>query len=81
MAKRVLPAKFDKRLGEALDATGLPWTIEPGTRHFKIRLAGRLCGLVPQGVKGDNSPKMLAKNVKQIRRIADEIKQGKPNGR
>lgn len=80
MAKRVLPVRFDKRLGEALDATGLPWTIEPGTRHFKIRLAGRLCGIVPQGVKGESGPKMLAKNVKNVQRIAAKIKEGKPNG-
>lgn len=74
MGKRCKPVKFDKRTEAALNATGLPWTIEPGTNHFQIRLAGRLAGLVPQGVKGETPRQMICRNVKQIQRIAAEIK-------
>lgn len=41
MGKRCKPVKFDPALEAALNATGIPWTIEPGSKHFQIRLAGR----------------------------------------
>jgi hypothetical protein len=76
MGKRTEPVKFDPRLRAALEETGLEWGIEPGTKHFKLRLAGRLVCVIPQGVKGDNSRIMTAKNVKSVQRLA-AVLQGK----
>lgn len=75
MGKRTKPVKFAPELEKALDATGLPWHIESGSKHFKIRLAGRMAGIIPQGVKGDNSRICLAKNIRNIERLAAELKQ------
>lgn len=33
---------------EALDATGLEWSVVRGTRHYHLRLGGRLIGILPR---------------------------------
>jgi hypothetical protein len=41
---------------EALNETGLPWSVEPGKKHRKIMLGGKLVGVVPlKGMGGRNS--------------------------
>jgi hypothetical protein len=37
-----------KNIREELEATGLPWTVEVGTKHQHIRLAGKLVCVVPR---------------------------------
>lgn len=55
-----------------LQETGLPYSIETGSRHRKIKLAGRLVGIYPMGGKGTH--KRAALNIRaQIRRAAKEI--------
>jgi hypothetical protein len=76
MGKRTRPVKFDAKLEAALNATGLPWHIEPGSKHFQIRLSGRLAGIIPQGVKGDNSRVMTSKNIKNVNILAARLKAG-----
>lgn len=75
MGKRTEPVKFDPKLKAALNETGLPWTIEPGSKHFKLRLAGRLVSIIPQGVKGGHSKVCTAKAIKDVKRIAAELRQ------
>lgn len=55
-----------------LKETGLPYSIEKGSRHRKIKPAGRLVGIYPMGGKGDH--KRAALNIRsQIRRAAREL--------
>lgn len=57
----------------ALEETGLPWEIEPGRGHMKIKLAGHLVGVTRQNKAGNN--RRAEKNViAQIRRKAAELK-------
>lgn len=58
--------RVPKPIKTALDATGLPWSIESGSRHFHIRLDGRLVGILPQGKPGDG--RGLKNTLAQIRR-------------
>lgn len=61
-------------LETALSETGLPWALEPGHGHVKIRLAGRLAGVVPSGKNARDGHKRAALNVRaQIRKIAAEM--------
>ncbi len=40
---------------DALNETGLPWQIEPGTKHRKIMVAGKMVGVVSlKGINGHN---------------------------
>lgn len=55
-----------------LAATGLPYSLEQGGRHLKIKLAGRLVGVMPRDGGHDND--RAAKNVRaSIRRAAREL--------
>lgn len=59
-----------------LDATGLPWRIEEGKKHLKLRLGRRMVGILPiKGKRGDMSQDRRAYlNVRsQIRRAASEL--------
>lgn len=57
----------------ALEATGLPWEIEPGRGHMKVKLAGHLVGVMRQNKAGGN--RRAEQNViAQIRRKASELK-------
>lgn len=73
MGKRTKPVMFDAKLEAALNETGLPWEIEPGSKHHKIRLKGRLAGIISHRVKGGCCPILTGKNVKAVRRLAAEI--------
>ena len=70
------PKFFTPALESALEATGLPWTLEPGSKHFHIRLAGKLAVVLPQGIKGSPSRILDAKNIRNVQRIAREVANG-----
>lgn len=64
------------RLRQEIEAllreTGLPWSVELGTRHFKIKLDGQLVGIMPKGA-GSSADKRPWFNLRaQIRRAAKE---------
>lgn len=61
--------RLPNEVREELDNTGLPWKIETGSKHYKIRLAGRLVGIYPQGKEiavGRGTRNLRA----QVRRVA-----------
>ena len=65
--------KLDKSIRGALDATGLPWTIEDGGKHCKIRLAGRLVGVFSKG-KNDKFARTVLNTISNIRRLERELR-------
>lgn len=58
----------------ALDATELPWDMENGSKHYKIRVAGRLAGVYPKGKHSTADKRAVLNTVSQIRRVAREVK-------
>jgi hypothetical protein len=56
------------RVRRALDETGLPWEIENGGIHRKIRLAGYLVGILPKGKANNDARRTELNIVSQIRR-------------
>jgi hypothetical protein len=67
--------KVDKRILAELEATGLPWDIDAGGKHDKLRLNGKLVGIVSRGC--ETSPRALKNTISNIRRAS----KGLPNGR
>jgi hypothetical protein len=63
-----MSARLPKPVQDALDDLGRPYEVEQGKRHRKIKVEGRLVGIVPlQACDADNGRGM--KNVvAQIRR-------------
>jgi len=57
----------------ALEETGLPWEIEKGKGHAKIRLCGHLVGVVSYG-KGGHNKRAELNVIGQIMRKAAELK-------
>lgn len=53
----------------ALEATGLPWSLEPGGKHIKIKVNGRLVGILPRGSARDRDRANL-NTIAQIKRTA-----------
>lgn len=62
--------KREPKIIAALEATGLPWALEQGRGHFKIRLAGRLAGVV--SVNPSPRSRASLNVISQIKRIAGE---------
>lgn len=61
--------KLPRGLKEALDETGVPWTIERGKRHYHIRMDGRLVGVI--GLSTSEIASRATKNIiAQARRVA-----------
>lgn len=56
----------------ALDETGLPWTTEVKGSSLKIRLAGKLVGII--SATKDHRVSPARKVAAQIRRAAKEMK-------
>lgn len=59
---------------KALYETGLPWQIEHGHGHKKIRLCGRLVGVMGQNQTGAGHREIM-NVIGQIKRAAKEIRQ------
>lgn len=60
-----------------LDATGLPWGMVPGKKHWKVTIGGRLAFVVSRG--GSTKNRRQWKNaVAEIRRAAREVREAKP---
>lgn len=61
--------RLPKELRKALDAVGVPWALEQGSRHLHLRLNGRLIGILPTTGGHDNG-RALKNVVAQVRRTA-----------
>lgn len=66
--------KLPNEMRTALDATGLPWEVEPGKKHQKIKLGGRLVAILPYGKEQSAYKRALLNTISQIRRAAQELK-------
>lgn len=66
--------RLPKAIRAALDGCGLDWEIENGTKHAKVRLAGRFVTILPHG-KGKSDPRIERNKIAQIRQSARQIKQ------
>lgn len=61
--------RLPKPVKQALEETGLPWTVERGSNHRKIKVSGKLVGILPNAANRSTSPDRAQKNiVAQIRR-------------
>ena len=68
--------RMDFTVLNALDSTGLPWEIEPGKKHYHIRVGGKLAGILPKG-SGTAGVRAVKNCVAQIRRVAREHNDGR----
>jgi hypothetical protein len=66
--------KLPDGLREALETTGLPWEIEVGKKHNKVKLAGRLVAVYPHGKAQDRYRRALLNTITQVRRTAQELR-------
>lgn len=67
--------KIPAELREALDKTGLPWEIEVGGKHKKLRLSGKLVGIIPLGKQQCRDKRSLLNTLTQVRLAARKIKE------
>jgi hypothetical protein len=65
--------RIDKKVKQTLEDTGLPWCVETGSKHFKIRLNGKLVGTFPHGKKTESSPCANNNIIANIKRTAREM--------
>lgn len=66
--------KIPEQIRDALDATGLPYEVKPGKRHYKVYLSGRMCTVFSlSGRKHSPGLSSCAAAVAAIRRCAREI--------
>lgn len=54
----------------ALEATGKPWEITTGKRHLKIKLEGRMVGILPLAGFQTTDMRCIKNTVSQIRKAA-----------
>ena len=66
--------KLPTEITVALEATGLPWVMESGGKHYKIKVAGYLAAVYPRGKHSEHDRRALLNSVAQIRRIAKKVK-------
>lgn len=69
--------RLPEKVREALEETGLPWDVEAGSRHLKIKVSGRLAGILPRSKFNSSHSRSLLNTVSQIRNVAREIKESR----
>jgi hypothetical protein len=65
--------KLNAKIEAALGQTGLPWSLERGGKHHKLRVAGRLAGILPRSGHSETDQRAVLNTVTQIRRVAREV--------
>lgn len=65
--------KLDPKVRKALEETSLPWAVETGSKHFKVRLGGRLVGVYPHGKRTEASKHANSNLIANIKRLAREL--------
>jgi hypothetical protein len=58
-----------------LEECGLPWSLEPGTKHNKLYIDGRFCDIMP--LKITEPPRTNLKVRAHVRRFVREIKEAR----
>lgn len=61
--------RIDPEITRALDATGLPWRVEQGSKHAKLYLGPQLVGVLPHDGKAIDGY-ARRNTLAQIRRAA-----------
>jgi hypothetical protein len=61
-------SKLHREVEAILRATGLVWSIEGGSRHDIITLAGQRVGVMSHGHKTDSDSKKIAASIRQFMR-------------
>jgi hypothetical protein len=64
-----------REMKEYLDSLGCRWSIEPGKKHNKIKVCGRLVGVIPMNGRNDDSDagRRATLNIKsRARQVAQE---------
>ena len=61
---------------DEVTAAGMHYALEDGGKHYKIKIAGRLAGILPKGpASKDTTDRRPLLNMRaQIRRIINEVK-------
>jgi hypothetical protein len=59
---------LDREITRTLRATGLPWSVEPRGRHYKVRLAGRLIGVISLARRGNDNKNLMLRIRAAMRR-------------
>ena len=70
------PSKIEREITALLAASGVTGEIEPGPRHRKIRIAGKLAGILPSGRLSDEGGPAYHNTLAQVRRAIREAKHG-----
>jgi hypothetical protein len=61
-------------VADALKATGLPWNIETGSKHYHVRLSGFLVGVLPKGNMKNRHQRATKNLVSNIRNAETKLK-------
>lgn len=69
--------KLPEAVRNALEETGLPWTIEAGKRHFHLRIAGRLATALPQNMRFNSNQRAILNTIRSVRTCARAIHEEK----
>lgn len=70
-----IPNSVQEVLDEAAQA-GLPYTLEDGGKHYKVRVAGKLAAILPKGksLKCESDRRALLNMRAQVRRVINEVR-------
>lgn len=66
--------KVPPELEAALNESGFPWEVEIGSKHRKIRMAGRLVTIIPHGKKQEANRRVVLNTVGHVRRMAETLR-------
>jgi hypothetical protein len=66
--------KVPPELEAALNATGIPWTVEDSKKHRKVMLGGRLATIIPHGHRQDANRRVVLNTIKNVRHLAQKLR-------
>jgi hypothetical protein len=66
-----LPKSLTKKMREALDESGLPWSLKKGSKHWHISINGAYVGSLSYGKTYECTPNLERHILTKIRRLTE----------
>lgn len=67
--------RLPPELERALNESGFPWELEQGSKHNKLRMAGRLVTVLPRNFRQQVNRRVVLNTVKNVRHTAAQLRE------
>ena len=67
--------KMAPELEKALEECGFPWELQQGSKHYKLRVGGKMVTVLPLRTKQQVNRRVVLNTIKNVRHMVQKLKE------